>query len=232
MRPGSLLAALSVAPPFAYMDAQAVAAFAAVGRIAECSQGDQLFHERQSPMAVLVVLSGVVYICTFEAEGNRVVEAVMAPVESFGWLSLVDPGQRTLNAMVGGRATLLTIAKRDVLDVLDRYPHAWRGVARFLAERLRRTLASQRALAGFPLDRRIAFVLCQAFRLGVPGTTSLDELALTQHNIASMTATSRQSVNRQLRRWAGAGLVEVGYNSLRVLDPDALLRLALAGAPP
>ncbi|MEQ8486521.1 MAG: Crp/Fnr family transcriptional regulator [Pseudomonadales bacterium] len=229
---GSLQNLLADSPPFAYMDAAARSDFATVGRVEAFESGAEVFYERQAPDAVLVVLSGVVYICTYEAEGRRVIEAVLAPVESFGWLSLVAPSHRSLSAIAGGRTELMTVGSRDVMAVLNRHPRAWQAVARFLAERLRRTLASQRALAGFPLDRRIAFVLCQTFRIGQAGLQPLQELALSQEDIASMTATSRQSVNRQLRAWAANGLVALGYNSLAVRNPEALLRLALAEPPP
>jgi CRP/FNR family transcriptional regulator, cyclic AMP receptor protein len=228
---GIPVSVLATSSPFAYMEADAVAEFAAAGRIEAHAPGDWLFHEKQSPDEVLVVLDGVVYICTYEAEGRRVVEGVLTPVESFGWLSLIDPSPRGSNAVVRGQTMVLMIPKRDVLAVLERYPLGWRAVARFLPERLRRTLAHQRALAGFPIDRRIAFVLCQTFRIGVPGAVRLSELALIQEDSANITATSRQSVNRQLNTWADSSVVALGYNSLRVLDPDALLRVAQASGP-
>ncbi len=222
-----LVELLTRAPPFIYMSRDDVAAFARAGKPVDFEPGEIVFSEKQDASSVLVVLSGTVYICTFESEGRQVIEAVMAPFESFGWLSVADENPRSISASVRGKASLLVIPRRDVLAVLERAPHAWQAVARHLAERLRRTLASQRALAGFPLERRIAFILCQAFRIGVTGSTPLTDLDLSQEDVASMTASSRQSVNKQLKALERAGLIEVRYNALRVVEPDVLLELAL-----
>lgn len=205
-----------------------VDAFASAGRVQSFGPGDAIFHEQEEATAVLVVLEGIAYICSYEPEGRQVIEAVMAPVDSFGWFSLVDPGQRSTSSVFRGHGRLLVIPKHDVDRILDRSPGAWRAVARFLAVRLRRTLVTQRAMAGFPLDRRIAFVLAQTFRVGVPGGAALTELRLSQDDLANMTATSRQSVNRQLKAWEARGIVEIRYGCLRLLDGGALQDIALA----
>ena len=221
-----LVGALASAPPFSYMRPEDVGAFARAGRPAEYQRDQRVYNENQDATAVMVVLDGQVCICTYEAEGRQVIEAVVPPPESFGWFSLVDPGPRSIGAVVRGRTRLLVINRRDVLAILDASPGAWQAVARFLASRLRRTLASQRALAGYPLDRRIAFVLCQSFRVGSPDGIPLVELRLTQEDVASMTASSRQSVNRRLKAWERRGIVAVGYQTLRVLDGAALQGIA------
>lgn len=217
--------------PFVYMTDDAVRAFADAGRIVDFAPGDAIFHEHEEATSVIVVLEGLAYVCSYQPEGREVIEAVIAPVDSFGWFGLVDPAQRSTSAVFRGSGRLLLIPKREMNLILDAFPGAWRAVARFLAVRLRRTLASQRALAGFPLDRRVAFVLCQNFRVEIPGNTSISELQLSQEDVASLTGTSRQSANRLLRRWEEQGILRIQYGRLALLDPKALQDIALAREP-
>lgn len=210
------------------MSREDIEAFARAGRAVEVPRGASIFHEQEESDAVLVVLEGVAYICSFEADGAQVIEAVLAPVESFAWFSVVDPAERSFSAVMRNGGRLLLIPKQEVNRILDSSPGAWRAVARFLAVRLRRTLSTHRALAGFPMDRKIAFILCQTFRVGVPGSTPLSELQLSQDDIASMASVSRQSVNRQLKRWEDLGILHIRYGKLTLLDAAALRDIAFA----
>lgn len=223
-----LVRLISGCPPFAYMSREDIEAFARAGKVVELPRGGSIFHEQEESDAVLVVLDGVAYICSFEADGQQVIEAVLAPVESFAWFSVVDPSERSFSAVMRSGGRLLLIPKQEVNRILDASPAAWRAVARFLAVRLRRSLSNYRALAGFPMDRKIAFVLCQTFRVEMPGHASLTELQLSQDDIARMTSISRQSVNRQLKRWEDQGILRVRYGKLTLLDAAALRDIAFA----
>jgi CRP-like cAMP-binding protein len=48
----------------------------------------------------------------------------------------------------------------------------------------------------------------------------------TQGALAAMVGGSRESVNRCLRRWQKAGLVDVSEGRISIADPDGLARAA------
>jgi CRP-like cAMP-binding protein len=103
------------------------------------------------------------------------------------------------------------------------------GIERFLlaalAARIRR-LDEQlaRSLLGTSEDR-IAVGLVSLADLWPPGDDAGCGITLTQQDLASLTGTSRATVNRILGQLAEQGVLEVRRGRIRVLDRDRMLML-------
>jgi CRP/FNR family cyclic AMP-dependent transcriptional regulator len=55
-------------------------------------------------------------------------------------------------------------------------------------------------------------------------------IAITQQEISEMVGMSRESINKQLRSWAGRNWVRLEHGAIVVLDAGALQALAEAGS--
>jgi CRP-like cAMP-binding protein len=105
------------------------------------------------------------------------------------------------------------------------------GIERFLlvalAARIQR-LGEQlaRSLLGTSEDR-IAVGLVSLADLCPPKGDSGCGIALTQQDLASLTGTSRATVNRILGQLADQGVLEVRRGRIRVLDRERMVKLLL-----
>ena len=74
------------------------------------------------------------------------------------------------------------------------------------------------------LRRSTATFSGTGFRL--PGRT----IAITQQEISEMVGMTRESINKQLRAWAGRDLVRLEHGAIVVLNAEALREMAEAGS--
>lgn len=83
-----------------------------------------------------------------------------------------------------------------------------------VAERLARSHNRLTSLLGEPLEVQVALLLLDESVDGV--------VVLPQTTLAALLGVRRPSVNRVLRRFARAGLVEVSYGKVRIVDRAGL----------
>jgi CRP-like cAMP-binding protein len=96
-----------------------------------------------------------------------------------------------------------------------------------LCDRLRRTSVALEELALFELPVRLARVLVQLAdaygRPSVEGTRI--GLRLSQRDLATLVASSRESVNKQLRAWQKLGVLDMDGGHIVLREPDTLHRM-------
>lgn len=85
---------------------------------------------------------------------------------------------------------------------------------------MRASLLQQRLLDGLPgdVEHRLARLLLTQAHQG--------QVALSQAVIAELLGVHRASISRVLNEFKAAGLVELGYRKVRVLEPEELRRVA------
>src|SRR5665213_3193408 len=75
------------------------------------------------------------------------------------------------------------------------------------------------------LDARIAKALLRLAH-GAPAARDGVTLRITQQELAGMVGATRESVNKQLHVWQGAGMVQLGKRLILIPDIDAIETLA------
>jgi CRP-like cAMP-binding protein len=115
-----------------------------------------------------------------------------------------------------------------VLDILEKYPKLWKDMAAMLMRQHRDQFDALVDHMAGPLQRRLAGTIDRLATLY--GTRASREgplrLRLTQENLSLLLQVTRQSVNKELKALAALGTIELEYNTIAVLDPAALKRLA------
>jgi CRP-like cAMP-binding protein len=153
--------------------------------------------------------------------------AILGAGEIFGEMALLDGGERTADALTMSDCDLLVIDQRDFIPFLKARADLCIALLRLLSQRLRRTDELVEAAMFERLDRRLAKTL---FQLASTGETDNDakarlELKVSQQELSEIVGASREEVNRQLRAWERAGVLELGRRRLLINDLDALEEL-------
>ena len=98
-----------------------------------------------------------------------------------------------------------------------------------LCERLRSTSDQVEQIILQNLPGRLASAL---LRLSEKHTSAPQgrTIAITQQEISEMVGMTRESINKQLRAWAGRDLVRLEHGAIVVLNAEALREMAEAGS--
>lgn len=211
--------------PFSYMADEDVTLFAQSARLIDCAASTLLYREKDSAKGLIVVISGVIRSFTYEPDGRILEEARAVAGESIGWLSIVDAGVRTAEAVAVGALRYLAIPRLDVDRILCHNPHLWQAVARIMADRLRIAKSSRRGLAVNQLEKRVAGNLRDLVLHADDGASDV-VLSITQQEIADLCMASRQRVNKCLKDLERDGVLALGYQKITIIDGNRLRAMA------
>jgi CRP/FNR family transcriptional regulator, cyclic AMP receptor protein len=154
---------------------------------------------------------------------------LMRAGDFFGELALLDGLPRSASAQAMCATTTLTLHRAAFLHTINSCPPIAASILEVMAARLRHSTAYAEQLAGLTATQRVARqLLALALRYGVAedGGTRID-LRLTQDDLASLSGTTRETVNRVLAALRDQGLVRA--ERAQVWVPSvAALRSAVA----
>ena len=198
----------------------------AQGRKRRYGRREVVFHEGDIADSAIIVLSGCFCARKTGPSGEQGTVWVVGPGELAGELALVEPATRRMVTMVALDQGEALILERDVFAALaTQRPGIERFLLVALAARIQR-LGEQlaRSLLGTSEDR-IAVGLVSLADLCPPKGDSGCGIALTQQDLASLTGTSRATVNRILGQLADQCVLEVRRGRIRVLDRERMVKL-------
>jgi CRP-like cAMP-binding protein len=128
--------------------------------------------------------------------------------------------------MVVEKATVLTLHRDDFLWHLREYPEMARSIIEVLSARLRYTTVHAESLAFLDVCGRVAEKLLElADRYGVGRGEAIEiDLQLTQAELASWVAATREHVNKVLGTFRDQGLIKIDGQTFTLLDRESLRR--------
>ena len=155
-----------------------------------------------------MIRKGQVKVGIVHEDGREVIFSLLGPGKVFGELSLLDGKPRSANVVALKDSELLSLRRRDFLQLLYDKPEVATAMLSELASRLRRTDEKIEGLALLDVTSRISRTLVQL--ASDQGIEAEDGLALenrpTHQQLANMSGTTRETVTRVLSR-----LEEQGY---------------------
>lgn len=212
-------AALRASPLFAAMQPGELDSVVQMANERRVRRGQTIFQKGDDGSSMMAVLQGRVRITAVSAEGKEVTLNVINPGEVFGEIALLDGKPRSADAVAVDDALLLVLERRLLLPFLKSNQDLLLRLLAVLCDRLRRTSVALEEIALFDLPVRLARVLAQLAddygRPSVAGTRI--DFKLSQRDLSTLVASSRESVNKQLRAWQKDGLLDLdgGYIVLR-----------------
>jgi CRP-like cAMP-binding protein len=190
-------------------------------------RGATIFQKGDEGSSMMAVLSGRVRISAVSSDGREVTLNVISPGEIFGEIALLDAKPRSADATAIEQTTLLVVERRQFLPFLRQNDDLYLRLLAVLCDRLRRTSLALEGIALFDLPARLARLLLKlAEDYGRPcaGGTRVD-MKLSQRDLSTLVASSRESVNKQLRIWRDEGVVSLDAGYLVLRRPAALQEL-------
>lgn len=193
-----------------------------------------IFFEGDPPEAIYVVWIGQVKLVHHSEEGRDIVTEVLGAGRMFGEMAIFDGTPYSATAQAMEPTALVSIARNDYLNLLQRFPPVAIAVVGELTRRLRSALVLARSLAVEKVTQRIARLL---LKLASANGRAVDdglviEMPLTRQDIADMTGTTVETAIRVLSRFRRMGWVTTRRGRVVVTDPDALAALADGALPP
>jgi hypothetical protein len=127
---------LKTVPLFAQLSTDAVFALAAVAKVEDVPAERVIVKEQELGSALYVLMSGAVDVLK---EGGSHKLATLGPRDCFGEMAVLadEPRSATIRATLP--STLLSVAKDDFLETMEKNPSIAREVIRVLIQRLKKT---------------------------------------------------------------------------------------------
>ena len=177
-----------------------------------------IFHLGEPGYSMMGVVVGTGRIWLPTPKGRDIILADLSAGELFGEIALLDGKARSANATALTNCELLVLERRDVLPFLERSPTACLNLMQMLCARVRRSDERMAEIAFFDLPARLARVLLRYPAAG----RGPAKLSLSQRELAEMSGSTRENVNRCLRDWQRQGILDLKNRWTIVLKPEAL----------
>lgn len=200
-------------------------ALLAAGHLRRWSAGEVLYREGDAAASALVIVSGLVKIHKHGRGGEELILALCGPGDLLGEVTVVAGATRTADVAALQDVQAVVVAVADLRQFLTQHPRLALVLLELVFGRLR--LADRRRLefaTAESLPRVTSRLLELAQRFGVraaDGTLAVD-MPISQEELASWAAASKESTARALRTLRELGLIETHRKRLVVLDSDGL----------
>lgn len=173
------------------------------------------------------VQEGLIKLAVYSIDGRS---STLSGVPEGGWCGegSVIKRERRRYDVIAVRASQIMLVPADTFHRLMAESLPFNAfVIRQLNERMGQFIATVQNERLLDVDARVAQAIAQLFHpMLYPRTSPV--LELSQEEIGLLTGLSRQRVNQAMRRLAALGLVEISYQSIRVVELDGLRAFGMA----
>ncbi len=209
---------------FGLLSAEDIDALLLHARFEHHPAGHLIFARGSPGRSMMAVLGGGVRISTTSPNGREAVLAILNAGEIFGEMALLDGGERTADAVALSDCHLMVIDQRDFIPFLENRADLCIRLLKMLSQRLRRTDELVEVALFERLESRLAKALVELASGGGAAAEAGPSLVLrvSQQEVSSIVGASRENVNKQLRTWQRAGLLELGKRRIVIRNLDAL----------
>ncbi len=173
-----------------------------------------------------IVLDGAVRIGARLEFGRACVHAVLGRGSYFGLAAAIGEEPVRLEAHAVGPTELARIDGVRLRAMLKSQPHLWRWISGLLSQRLDLAISLIEDDSLRSLRERVARNLLRHAASRHLEDCSRPDLRITQTDLARMCNASRSRTFEEMRRLRRAGLVEIGYRAIKLLDIPGLRLLA------
>jgi CRP/FNR family transcriptional regulator len=194
----------------------------------EYRRGNILFREGDESSAVFVICSGRVKVSATSREGRTLILRIAMPGDVLGMGAALRGEEYEVTAEAIEPCEVRALRTKFFKQMLQEYGDASMGAARALAEDYRAVFdeACLIALPGSPAARMARLILDWSANAKRQAPNAVVTMPLTHEELASMTATTRETVTRTLGRFRKEKLISTRGVVLNVLQPAALERLS------
>ncbi len=226
--PSSKLAVLRKHPIFCDLDPEAFDQLCRYAKHATLKRGSTIVSKGDPGNSLIAVISGTVKISISSPDGRTAILNLIGPGEIFGEVAVLDGQARTADATANTNCEIFVIDRRELLPFVRSQPALAMKFIELLCARLRWTSDQVEQVILQDLPGRLASALIRLTEKhkAIQGGRTI---AVTQQEISEMVGMTRESINKQLRAWAGRNWVRLEHGAIVVLDVESLQALAGIG---
>lgn len=188
----------------------------------------QILGHQEDTRTVLFLTAGKAHATIFSENGRQVTFSDINAGGMFGEWAAIDGKPRAASVEAVTRCTAAAMSQELFWEVLRTEPTVVAAVLKRLVRRLREMSDKEVESATLPVGKRIA---AELLRLAEPLRTEVGNAVLfpapTNTDIASRVATTRETVNRELREMTEGGIIEKHGRTLVVPSVEKLRRLVV-----
>ncbi len=194
----------------------------------EYRRGNILFREGDESSAVFVICSGRVKVSATSREGRTLILRIASAGDVLGMGAALRAEEYEVTAEAIEPCQVRALRTKFFKQMLQEHGDASLGAAQALAKDYRAAFdeACLIALPGSPAARIARLILDWSAGARREAPNSTVTMPLTHDELASMTATTRETVTRTLGRFRKEKLISTRGVVLNVLQPAALERLS------
>jgi CRP/FNR family transcriptional regulator, cyclic AMP receptor protein len=192
----------------------------------EYPRGTILFREGDRANAVFVLCSGKVKLSAISREGRTMILRIAAAGDVLGMSAALTKEDYEVTGEILEPCRIRVLHLKHLTTMLQTYSDATMAAAKALAEDYRAAFDEARlmALPGSPAGRVARLILDWADDARKTSSAFIT-MPLTHEELASMTATTRETVTRTLSRFRKDKIISTHGVALTVLQPRALEQL-------
>ena len=195
-------------------------------RVRRMKRGEPIYMPSQSADGVLLVASGRIKICHTTPEGKQSIIDFVDEGEVFGELALLDAQQRDEYAETTEKTTLILIPKRELQDMIRKYPAIVLGVTKLIG--LRRQKIERRLknlLFRSNRERVIHLLLELSEKYGEvrPNGIAL-KIRLSHQEMAGIIGSTRETVTVVLGQLQSEELIEIARRKIVITNLQRLAK--------
>ena len=173
-------------------------------------RGQTIFQKDDPGSSMMAVLSGRIRIGAMSMDGKEITLNIIDVGEVNGEIALLDGKPRSADAVAIEDTRVLVIERRDFVPFLEKNQDLTLRLLAVLCEKLRNTSEALGDLVMFDLPARLGRTLIKL--AGDYGRTTPNGIRigmkLSQSDLSRLAASSRESVNKQMRAWEDEGIVD------------------------
>ncbi len=187
------------------------------------AKGEAVFREGDPAESLHLLAEGTVAVRVTTPIGDVATLNVLVPGDAFGEQALISsPAVRSASVFALEPVQTLSLSRTAFEQLLTDHPSVLRLLVVALDARLRSTSQTLVDALYMPVEKRVYRHLAMLGEV----YASRGSIPLTQDDLASMAGTTRQSLNKVLRRAQDDGLVSLTRGRIAVTDPLEIARRA------
>lgn len=189
------------------------------------SAGTTIFSCAEPGETLLLIRSGRVEVSVTSLTGRKSVLNHMGPGEVLGEIALLDGGARSADVVAATDVEALVLHRRDVASFLQDRPRAMMATIAELCGKVRNASDMFATQAETEAPSRLARCLLRLVEKWGTGPEGAQLAEFSQTDLGEFSGISRENVNRRLKAWEAAGLVELSPQGIILRDLDALAEI-------
>jgi len=193
---------------FSGLEQAALDRLARYSRQISLEKGEQLFDLGDPSDGCYTILEGVFKISIPLADGKETLLNIMGDGDVIGEIGLIDSQPRTATVTALKPSVLAFLPSRDFKHVADANPGIYLHMLQILSARVRTSTEAAMMQTTLPLHGRLAHAflrLAEGFGENLEGGRTLIRHKCTQEDLARMTGSARENINRQIKEWVEDG---------------------------